>query len=881
MSVSQSTLPPGYPAEWEADVVLTDGGVARLRPIMPSDAEKLVQFYGRVSPESKYLRFFAPYPRLSPRDVKRFTEVDYVDRVAFILTLGDEMIGVGRFDRTENDQAEVAFLIEDAHQGRGIAQLLLEHLAEAARERGITGFVAEVLPENRRMAQVFADAGYRVSKGIEDGVLLVEFPILPTDTSVGVMERREHRAESASVHRLLHPDRVVVYGSGHRVQSMVNAMLCGGFRGELIGISSDTAPVAGVPTASSIATVPGRLDLAILSVRASELGGVVIDAAHKGAHGIVVLTGTDYSTGDNRTVVNLARAYGIRALGPDALGLINTAGPVGLNATPGPMPRPGGVGLFCQSAATGVALLNHTVRQDLGVSSFISTGDFADVTGNDVMQYWEDDEATRVCLLSLDSIGNPRKFSRITRRLTRRKPVVVFEPGRTNRSSHSGVRGGLGHAPDEAVDALFRQAGVMVVHRRGAMFDIAKIAARQPLPRGARVRVITNSATLAAQMQHTITAVGLLQESAAVLLGSTCGPADFVDAAHAALADPACDSVVCAAVNVYEGGTEDVIEALDGIAGEADKPLVGVFLDFHQPMRREGEEDRLGELPRFDAPADAIQALSALTAYAHWRERDAGAVPMLDTDVDRAKRVVNRVLAQQPAGRELTGDEATELLRAYGIPLVPRYRVSTLAQATAVAERLGWNVVLKGMAPSVRGRPDQAGVHRNLMDAEDMAHAWQELENLVRDLGLGCEVGELADPVVQVMAPPGVALVVTSREDAAFGPILSLGLEGIPSELLGDTVYRVPPLTTADAAGMVRDLKAAPTLFGRHGTPGVDIGGIEDLLHRVAQLADDLPQLASVSLSPCVASRSGMAVLGARIFTAPTDDRRDPLARTL
>ncbi|GAA1428667.1 bifunctional GNAT family N-acetyltransferase/acetate--CoA ligase family protein [Microlunatus lacustris] len=880
MSVSQVDLPPGYPREWEADVVLTDGGVARLRPIMPSDAQKLVAFYERVSPESKYLRFFAPYPRLSSRDVKRFTEVDYVDRVAFILTVGDDMIGVGRFDRTEDDRAEVAFLVEDAHQGRGIAQLLLEHLAEAARERGITGFVAEVLPENRRMAQVFADAGYRVSRGIEDGVLSVEFPILPTDTSVGVMERREHRAESASVHRLLHPERVVVHGPGRRVQGLVNALLRGGFRGEVVAVSADGAPVAGVPTASSIATVPGRLDLAVLAVPTSELGGVVIDAAHKGAHGIVVLTGTDSQPGDNRTVVNLARAYGIRALGPDALGLVNTQHAVELNATPGPMPRTGGVGLFCQSAAVGVALLNHAVRQDLGLSSFISTGDYADVTGNDVMQYWEDDESTRVCLMSLDSIGNPRKFSRITRRLARRKPVVVFAPGRTSRSSHSGVRGGLGHASDEAVDALFRQAGVMVVHRRGAMFDIAKIAARQPLPGGPRVRVVTNSATLAAQMEHTIGAVGLLQERS-VLVGSAATPQDWVDAALAALDDPACDSVVCAAVNVYEEGTEDVIVALDGVAGRSAKPLVGVFLDFHPPMVKESAVDLPGELPRFDAPADAVQALAALTAHAHWRTRDPGAVPLLEVDTGRAKRVVNRVLSGHPAGRELNGAETTELLQAYGITMVPRFIVSSLDEAVAVADRLGWNVVLKGTAGSVRSRPDQAAVHRNLMDPGDMVHAWAALENLTRALGLGDDVGSVATPVVQAMAPPGVALVVTSQEDAAFGPIISLGLEGIPTELLGDTVYRVPPLTTVDAAAMVRDLKAAPTLFGRHGSPGVDIAGIEDLLHRVAQLADDLPQLAAVSLTPCIASREGMSVLGARILTAPTSDRRDPMARVL
>jgi acyl-CoA synthetase (NDP forming)/GNAT superfamily N-acetyltransferase len=879
---STDTEPPGYPREWEADILLTDGGVAHLRPIKPSDAERLIAFYDRVSPESKYLRFFAPYPRLSERDVKRFTQVDYVDRVAFIVTLGEEMIAVGRYDRIDRSQAEVAFLIEDAHHGRGIAQLLLEHLAQAARERGITGFVAEVLPQNRAMAQVFADAGYRMRKGIEDGVLAVEFPILPTDTSVGVMERREHRAERASMQRLLSPSRVALYGGGGRVQGLVNSMLRGGYRGEIVAVASDGVEVSGVPTAETLAAITGHLDLALVSVRTAELAEVVIDVAHKGAHGVVLMTGSDVGVGDNHTVINLARAYGVRALGPDALGLINTAAEVEMNATPGPMPRAGGVGLFCQSAAVGVAVLNHAVRSDLGLSSFISTGDYADVTANDVMQYWEDDAATRVCLLSLDSIGNPRKFSRITRRLTRRKPVVVFNPGRISRSPHVGVRGGLGHAPDEAVDALFRQAGVMVVHRRGAMIDVAKIAARQPLPSGPRVRLITNSATLALQMGHTIDVVGLLPDTQPALLSSSADPAEFAQVARDGLADGHYDSVLCAAVNVYDKGTEEVIRALEAVATDTAKPLVGVFLDFHPPQMSGGEPDEAGRLPRFDAAADAIYALSALSAYAHWRDRDPGAVPLLEVDETAARRVVNQVLTRVPEGRELTDAEATELLAAYGITLVPRFAVTTLAEAVAVAERLGWNVALKATDQSVRGRPDMASVRRDIDTATEMAEAWKDLQHLMTDLGLASDSHlSAAAPVVQAMVPTGAALVLTSREDAAFGPIISLGLDGIPSELLGDTVYRVPPLTTVDASAMVRDLKAAPVLFGRHGTPGVDVAGIEDLLHRLAQLADAIPQLASVALSPCIASLNSVAVLGARILIAPTADRRDPLARVL
>jgi acyl-CoA synthetase (NDP forming)/RimJ/RimL family protein N-acetyltransferase len=874
--------PPGYPREWEADVLLADGGVAHLRPIRPSDADRLVAFYERVSPESKYLRFFAPYPRLSNRDVKRFTEVDYVNRVAFILTLGENMIAVGRYDRVEDDHAEVSFLIEDAHQGRGIAQLLLEHLAQAARERGITRFVAEVLPENRRMAKVFADAGYRVSKGIEDGVLAVEFPILPTDTSVGVMERREHRAESASVRRLLNPERIVVYGQRDRVHDLINSILRGDFSGTVTAVSIDGASVAGVANAASIDEVQGGLDLAIVSVPTNQLGGVVIDAAHKGAYGMVVLTGTDYAAGDNLKIINLARAYGIRALGPDALGIINTLETVRLNATPGPMPRSGGVGLFCQSAAVGVALLNHAGRHDLGLSSFISTGDYADVTANDVMQYWEDDEATRVCLLTLDSIGNPRKFSRITRRLARRKPVVVFAPGRTHRADHAGVRGGLGHAPEEAVDALFKQAGIMVVHRRGDMIDIAKIASRQPLPCGPRVRIITNSLTLAHQMLQKMDSVGLIRDPEPELLGADVNPEAFGQAARQALADQRYDSVVCAAVNAFNQGTDDIILTLENVAVEAAKPLIGVFLDFQPPLQSSGEPDAPGMLPRFDGSVDAIQALSALTNYAQWRDRDPGAVPMVEVDTQEAKLIVNRILAEHPTGRELTEIETAELLAAYGINLVRQFAVSGLADAVAAADQLGWNVVLKATSSAVRGRPDLASVHRNIDNAAEMADAWKDLRQLVAEIGLDDDEGlSVAMPIVQAMAPPGVALIITSREDAAFGPIVSLGLDGIPSELLGDTVYRVPPLTTVDAAEMVRELKAAPTLFGRHGAPGVDIAGIEDLLHRVAQLSDAIPQLASVTLRPCVASVSSISVLGARVFVAPTADQRDPLVRVL
>lgn len=875
--------PPGYPAGWEADVVLSDGGLARLRPIKPTDAEMLVDFYARVSDESKYLRFFAPYPRLSDRDVVRFTTVDYVDRVAFILTVGERMIGVGRYERLEDDRAEVAFLVEDAQQGRGIGQLLLEHLAEAARERGITGFVADVLPENERMAQVFADAGYKISRAYEDGVLNVEFPILPSDTSVGVMERREHRAEGASVRRMLNPERVVVLGDGDRAQTIVTSMLSGGYRGELVAVSTDRTPIAGVPTSPSLATVDGGIDLVIASIPRDDLGAAVIDAAHKGAHAIVVLTGADIGISDSGRVVNLARAYGIRALGPDALGLINTSSEVALNAIPGPMPRAGSVGLFCQSAAIGVAMLAPAIRQHLGVSSFISTGEYADVSGNDVMQYWEDDEDTAVCLMSLDTLGNPRKFTRIIRRLARRKPVVVYAPGRARRIASAPDHTRLAHASEAAVDALFRQSGVIVVGRREEMIGIAQVAARQPLPVGPRTQVITNSETLAHQLNQTVAGSGLLSAGDPLLLPPGEPVERIVELAGRALTDDSCDAVLCAVVGVFGSDPHRARWGLEDLAATSTKPLLAAFLDFTEFDDPPQGPDVGQSLPIFEAPADAIRALAAISAYAHWRQRDPGAVPLLDgVDTPAAKRVINAALTTAPEGRRLTDDDAAGLLSSYGIELVRQRRVDTLEQAIDAAADYGWGVVLKATAEKVRGRPDLASVFRNLDGPDAMKRAWLDLTGLVDDLGLETAGGlAAAAPVVQPMVAPGVPLRITSREDAAFGPIVEIGLAGIASDLLGDTAYRVPPLTTVDAATMVRDLRAAPTLFGLHGSPGVDVSLVEDLLHRVGQLSDDLPQLANLLLTPCIATRTGLSVLGARIEVAPSNDQRDPLAREL
>ncbi|WP_152629219.1 GNAT family N-acetyltransferase, partial [Streptacidiphilus jiangxiensis] len=447
-----------YPAHWEADIVLRDGGTARIRPIVPDDADRLVAFYQLVSDQSKYYRFFAPYPRLSAKDVRHFTHHDFVDRVGLAALVNDQFIATVRYDRIDETgrpsgtgtEAEVAFLVQDAHQGRGVASALLEHIAATARERGIRRFVAEVLPENRKMAKVFTEAGYTQQRSFTDGVLHFELDLAPTEESLAVMRAREHRAEARSMQRLLAPRSVAVIGAGRNPvgvgRTLLRNLLAGGFTGPLYAINRAAAdPTAelgeldGVPVHASIADVAEPVDLAVVAVPAEQVPDVVADCGAAGVRGLVVITAGYAETGldgraRQRELVRQARAAGMRVLGPNAFGLINTDPAVRLDASLSPqLPRRGPLGIFTQSGAIGAALLEAAHRRGLGISSFASAGNRADVSGNDLLQFFEEDEATGVALLYLESFGNPRKFSRLARRVAARKPLVVVKGGRDTR----------------------------------------------------------------------------------------------------------------------------------------------------------------------------------------------------------------------------------------------------------------------------------------------------------------------------------------------------------------------------------------------------------------------------------------------------------------
>ncbi|MCX4742558.1 bifunctional acetate--CoA ligase family protein/GNAT family N-acetyltransferase [Streptomyces antibioticus] len=926
-----------YPAHWEADVVLRDGGTARIRPITVDDAERLVSFYEQVSDESKYYRFFAPYPRLSAKDVHRFTHHDFVDRVGLAATVGGEFIATVRYDRigadgmaasAPADEAEVAFLVQDAHQGRGVASTLLEHIAAVARERGIRRFAAEVLPANNKMIKVFTDAGYTQKRSFEDGVVHLEFGLEPTERSLAVQRAREQRAEAHSVRRLLVPGSVAVVGAGRTAggvgRSVLDNLREAGFTGSLHAVNKafpeDLKHLDGVPAHRSVREIAEPVDLVVVAVPADHVPEVVTECGEHGVQGLVVLSAGYAESGPEgrerqRALVRQARAYGMRIIGPNAFGVVNTSPQVRLNASLAPeMPRPGRIGLFAQSGAIGIALLSRLHRRGggvtgvTGVSTFVASGNRADVSGNDVLQYWYDDPDTDVVLMYLESIGNPRKFTRLARRTAAAKPLVVVQGAGSAPQGHAVRATRLPHA---TVSALLRQAGVIRVDTITELVDTGLLLARQPLPTGARVAILGNSESLGLLTYDACLAEGL-RPLPPLDLTTEATAEDFHAALARALGDASCDAVVVTAIPaIGEASTGDaaLAEALRSAAAAAPaKPVLVVHVELGglaaalsaatstAPPRPEAaararaaaSEDGVPRppaaaapegahlIPAYPAAERAVRALSEVVKYAQWRREVAepGRVPEYD-DIDEkgAARLIEGLLARGQ-GLTLGTDDTCELLGRYGIHPRRAIPAPTPDDAAAAAAALGYPVALKATAPHLRHRADLGGVRLDLADEEQLRRSYAELTEM---FGKPEEVR----PVVQAMAPRGVDTVVRAVIDPAAGAVLSFGLAGAASQLLGDMAHRLVPVTDRDATSLIRSIRTAPLLFGWRGSTPVDTPALEELLLRVSRLVDDHPEVVAVTLEPVVVAPQGLSVLGASVRLAPPPARDDLGPRTL
>jgi acyl-CoA synthetase (NDP forming)/RimJ/RimL family protein N-acetyltransferase len=886
------TPPPVPPPHWEADIVAADGGTVHLRPIRPEDAEGLVGLMDRSSEQTRYYRFFGPMKRLSDKDLHRFTHVDHDSRVAFVVLLGDQLVAVGRYDRyPDTDDAEVAFLVEDAHQGRGLGSVLLEHLAAAARERGIKRFVAEVLAQNSRMVRVFQDAGYHATREYEEGVVHLTFPIEQTEDALAVAYEREQRSESRSIARLLTPSSVAVVGASNDTGKIGNAVLRHlldyGFAGPVYPVNPLARHVNGVPAYADIESIPDDVDLAVIAVPADEVAGVVEACRRKRVRGLVVISGGFGEAGPEgrdaeRRFVAAARASGMRVVGPNCLGIVNTDPEVRLDASLAPMvPGRGRVGFFAQSGALGIALLERARSRNLGLSTFVSAGNRADVSGNDLLQYWATDPGTEVVLLYLESFGNPRKFARLARSVGRTKPVVAVKSGRHVQMT-PGLAGTSVTVPEESVAALFASAGVIRVETVAQLLDVGSVLAHQPLPEGHRVAVVGNSTAMGALVADAVLEEGLeLAHEAPVDIGVTGSPEEFRAALQAAVDDDGVDAVVAVFLPPLMAGSEEFGPALRAVAEKSSKPIVATFLSEEgiPPEVAVLDENGMparGSVPSFTTPERAVIALAKVAEYARWRRRPVGDLPELpDVDEDAAHGLVRGVLAEAPAGRELTDDELIALLAAYGIPLLATRTVTDAEAAVAAAEEVGYPVVLKSTAPWLRHRSDLGGVRLDLTDADAVRAAFAAIPS--------------GDPViVQEMAAPGVATVVEIVDDPSFGALVSFGVGGVATDLLGDRAYRTVPLTDLDAAELVRAPRAWPLLNGYRGSEPVDVAALEDLLLRVARLADDLPEVLRLTLEPVIVGPAdpwhggrSLVVAGGTGLVGPPTARVDPGPRRM
>jgi acyl-CoA synthetase (NDP forming)/GNAT superfamily N-acetyltransferase len=842
----------------EADVLLSDGSAVHMRPIRPEDAPAIVEFHSRMSDRTRYLRYFSPYPRIPERDLARFVNVDHHDREAFVIVSGDRIMAVGRYERLGPDspEAEVAFVVEDAHQGRGIGSVLLEHLAEAARENGINRFVAEVLPQNGGMLRVFSDFGYQVQRKYADGVVHLDFPIAPTEKSREVQESREQRTESRSIARLLHPRAVAVYGASASGQGVGAAVLGhlrdGGYTGPIVPVHRSAERVAGLQAYRSAAAAGVAVDLAVVAVPPDGVADAVADAAAAGAAGLVVVSAGFAEAGGpgalaQRELIDAAHAAGLRVVGPNCLGIANTDPTVRLNATLAPrLPAAGRVGFFSQSGALGVALLAEADRRGLGLSSFVSAGNRADVSGNDLLQYWQDDPGTDAVLLYLETFGNPRKFARLARRMSRVKPVVAV----ASATRPPGLAGDLPGPDTRAVTALFARSGVIRVDTVAELFDVGLLLAHQPLPAGRRVAIVGNSSALSSLAVAACRANGLtVAEGYPRDISPQAGAHDLADA----LADAAVDERVDALVVVFApplpgqlpDEDTDFTAALGSVALAGEKPTVATFLLGTMPER----------VPAYPSVEEAVRALGRVAGYADWLRQPPGTMPVL-SGVD-------------PHAADVEGPPSI-LLAAYGIKVEPSAAVTSVDEALWAARSLGYPVALKAAGGALRHRIDLGAVRLAVADEDDLRAAFHELVS-----AFGPHV------LVQSMVPPGVACTIEVVEDPAFGPVVGFGLGGVASELLGDLAWRAAPLTDRAAAALVDEPRAAPLLHGYRGSAPVDRQALIDLLLRVGRLADEHPRVRALSLNPVLARPDGVTVLHASVEIGEAGVRPDTGPRRL
>lgn len=875
--------PPAYPAHEASDLVLRSGSTVRLRPIQPDDAPELLAFYRRLSPESLYLRFFSAV-RMDEARAAEICRVDYEDAFGFVAEVSGRIVAAAHYYRYPRhpERAEAAFAVEDALQGQGLGTHLLERLADVARARNIRVFDAEVLGQNRKMLGVFGNCGFEESREqLGDGVVKTSISIASTPAYRESSAARSEHAAAASMARIFEPETVAVVGASRKrgkigAEILHNLISCG-FRGRVFPIHAGGGEVQGLPAFPRLTDVPGPVDLVVIAVPADRVAGVVDDCIAKKVEGIVVITAGFAETGPEgyqreAQLVEKIREAGIRMVGPNCMGIVNTNPKVRLNATFAPVyPPEGRVALSSQSGALGLALLDYASRLNLGISTFVSVGNKADVSGNDLIQYWAEDPRTDVILLYLESFGNPVRFSRIARRVARRKPIVAVKSGR----SRGGARAASSHTgalaeTDSVVDALFRQAGVIRTNTLEELFDVAALLANQPIPRGRRVAILTNAGGPGILASDVCEAQGLTLAplSPATVRGllaflpvaaSVANPVDMLasaeaDAYRSALAlllrDENVDAVLVIFIPPIATNAEEIASAIREGVGTSGKTVLSTF------MSTKGAPAVLAPIPSYPFPESAALALARAASYGQWRSTPEGAVvPLPGVDGDAARAVIESALSR--GGGWLDPLETQSVLEAFGIPVAETRMAAEEIDAVAFADALGYPLVMKAVGPAILHKTEVGGVKLGLADADAVRGAYRELSTR-----LGASMTRV---ILQPMVTGGVEVMVGVSQDPTFGPLIAYGSGGTLVELLSDVAFRLQPVTDRDVSAMLDEVRGTALLRGFRGAPPADEAALKDLILRVSALVEARPEIREMDLNPVKVLSKGARVLDARI----------------
>ncbi|HEU5163644.1 MAG TPA: GNAT family N-acetyltransferase [Thermoanaerobaculia bacterium] len=876
----------------ESDVVLRNGKTLHVRPVRETDREGLLDLFTHLSADSLHFRFFdfrKPEAALESTPYR----VDYDDEFGLVGELGGKVEGVVHYFRSRKypERAEVAFTVSDRLQGCGVGTRLLERLAEVARERGITTFVAEVLEDNRKMMDVFLDSGFTVTRKSDEGGVRVSLSLERTAEFEEKSADRAQKAASASMKSIFEPKGIAVVGASRKAGSiggeLFRNLIRAGFQGRLYPVNPTTDEVEYIPAYKSVRDIPGDVDLALIVVAADYVEAAIDDCIAKGVRGVVVITAGFSEIGPEgrareEKLVEKLRSAGMRMVGPNCMGVINTDRAVRMHGTFSRVwPPPGNVAMSTQSGALGLAILDYASQLNIGFSTFISVGNKADVSGNDLVQYWAEDPHTDVILLYLESFGNPKKFGTIARRVSHKKPIVAVKSGR----SRSGARAASSHTgalteSDVIVGELFRQAGIIRTDTLEELFDVAAVLAHQPLPAGRRVAILTNAGGPAILAADACEARGLelahlADETLASLreflprTASVRNPVDMIASAGAVeyekamrllLADPGVDSLLLIYIPVVPEDADVVAGAVrDAYSANHNKPVVGTF------MSARGVPPVLAPIPCFPFPERAAGALARATNYAEWRRKPEGLVRQFDDiSKEKVRAIVEPALAR--GGGWLDPEEASSLLEAAGIPVARTVFAQSPDAAASAARAAGYPVVLKVAGQKILHKSDVGGVRLGIADEKELRAVYAELTERFG--------ADLEGIIVQPMIAGGVEMVVGATLEATFGHVIAFGSGGTLVELLADIAFKLHPVSDLEAADMLERVRGTKLMRGFRGSPKLDEDAAREMVQRVSWLIELVPEIQEMDVNPLKVLETGVVAVDFRVRLGRAEPKR-------